>query len=334
MATDEAKRNAEALIPKFQLERVLNQDEGGRRINLYGHVETKPAILVLERAPFPDAPEYLSALPTNLRSLTNLGNNDIYSWFLGSGGPVAEENEKDEFADLKLSLICPCTEKHVKKHSKQGYRFVVETPQVYHDKVRPFMQASREAGHLNWVYNIIEGRKEVEDVIYRTPLGRDGDEGFLMLPNLHWDRKTIEALHLLGIVERRDLWTLRDLQKKHIPWLKHMRAKLVDATVGKYPQIEEDQLKLFFHYHPTYYHLHIHVVHVMLEATSTQSVGKAIGLDSVIEQLKRMEGDADTGMDALSLSYTVGEESDLWIEVFEPLKTSARKASLQQSPGR
>ncbi|KAI1853358.1 hypothetical protein JX266_002064 [Neoarthrinium moseri] len=329
MASDEAKRNAEALIPKFQFDRVLNQDGGGRRITLLGRVDAEPALLVLDRAPFPDAPEYLSVLPANLRSLTNLGNNDIYSWFLGSGGPILQDNDKDKYADFKIDLICPCTDKHIKKHSKQGHRFVTETPAIYRDQVRPFMQANREAGRLNWVYNIIEGRKEVEDVIYRTPLGRDGDEGFLMLPNLHWDRKTIEALHLLCIVERRDLWSLRDLKKKHIPWLRHMRAKAIDATVKSYPQIEEDQLKLFFHYQPTYYHLHIHVVHVALEATSTQSVGKAVGLDSVIEQLERMGGDEETGMDSVSLSYTVGEESELWTDIFEPLKTG-RKASLQQ----
>lgn len=207
---------------------------------------------------------------------------------------------------------------------------MTETPEIYRDKVQPFMRADREAGRLDWVYNIIEGRKEAEDVIYRTPLGRDGDAGFLMLPNLHWDRKTIEALHLLGIVERRDLWSMRDLKKKHIPWLQHMRRKLVDATVERYPQIDEDQLKLFFHYQPTYYHLHIHVVHVMLEATSTQSVGKAVPLDSVIEQLRTMEGDDETGMDTISIGYTVGEESDLWTEIYEPLKSSVHRASPQQ----
>ncbi|KAI1142936.1 scavenger mRNA decapping enzyme [Hypoxylon sp. FL0543] len=322
MATEESKRRAEALIPNFQFERVLNQDEAGRRITLYGQVDSQPALLIFERAPFPDAEEYLSVLAANLRSITNLGNNDIYSWFLASGGPILKENENDKFADFKVDLICPCTDKHIKKHSRQGYRFVTETPEIYREKVRPYMQLNREEGRLNWVFNIIEGRKEVEDVIYRTPLGRDGDEGFLMLPNLHWDRKTIEALHLLGIVERRDIWTLRDLKKKHIPWLRHMKAKLVDATVKTYPQIDTDQLKLFCHYHPTYYHFHIHVVHVMLEATSTQSIGKAIGLDAIIEQLDSMSGDGETGMDSISLSYTLGEASDLWTEIFEPLKNS------------
>ncbi|KAI1823618.1 scavenger mRNA decapping enzyme [Xylaria intraflava] len=326
--TEESKRRAEALIPKFQFERILDQDLAGRRIKLYGQVDSQPALLILERAAFPDATEYLSTLPANLRSITNLGNNDIYAWFLGSGGPILRDGEKDRFADFKIDLICPCTDKHIQKHSRQGFRFVTETPEIYRDKVRPFMRAAREEGRLNWVYNIIEGRKEVEDVIYRTPLGRDGDEGFLLLPNLHWDRETIEALHLLGIVERRDIWTLRDLKKKNLPWLRHMRAKLLDATVKTYPQIEADQLKLFCHYQPTYYHFHIHIVHVMLEANATQSLGKAVGMDSIIEQLENMKGGEETGMESVSLSYTVGEASDLWVDIFEPLKND--RASLSR----
>jgi len=227
-----------------------------------------------------------------------------------------------EFADLKINLIHPCTEKHVKKYSKQGVRCVTETPQIYRDHVRPYMQAQREAGRLNWAFNIIEGRKEVEDVIYRTPYDADklNEEGFLLLPDLNWDRKTVDALHLLGLVERRDIWSLRDLRKKHVPWLRHMRQKFIEATTEVYPGLEPDQLKLYVHYQPTYYHFHIHIVHVALEAGATQAVGKAVGLDSIIEQLVHMDGDGEVGMDAVSLSYTLGEASDLWTEVFEPLK--------------
>jgi len=174
------------------------------------------------------------------------------------------------------------------------------------------------------VWNIIEEKTEVEDVIYRTPKGRDGDEGFLLLPDLNWDRKTMEGLHLLGLVERRDIWSLRDLKKKHIHWLRDMRAKVVKATVETYPELEEDQLKLYVHYQPTYYHFHVHIVHVALEAGATQAVGKAIGLESIIEQLESMAGDQDAGMNSVTLHYTVGEASELWTEIFEPLKKNGR----------
>ena len=198
---------------------------------------------------------------------------------------------------------------------------VIETPSVYAQKVRPYMLAQREQGRLNWVWNIINGKTEVEDVIYRTPLGQQGEEGFLLLPDLNWDRTTMESLHLLGLVERRDIWSLRDLKKKHISWLRHMREKFIEATTSTYKGLEKDQLKLYVHYQPTYYHFHIHIVHVALEAGATQATGKAIGLENIIAQLESMAGDKESGMDGIELHYTVGEASELWGEIFEPLKS-------------
>ena len=183
---------------------------------------------------------------------------------------------------------------------------------------------------MNWVYNIIEGKKEVEDVIFRTVRGVDPERGFLLLPDLNWDRKSMESLHLLALVERRDIWSLRDLKKKHVLWLKDMRNKIIQATVGTYTTIEEDQLKLYVHYQPTYYHFHVHVVHVALEAGTTQSVGKAIGLESLISQLEMMPGGEEAGLDKISITYGLGESSDLWIEVFEPLKKKRGAISLSQ----
>lgn len=71
---------------------------------------------------------------------------------------------------------------------------------------------------------------------------------------------------------------------------------------------------------PTYYHFHIHVVHVGLEAGATQAVGKALSLDHVISQLDMMAGGDRTGMADVELSYTLGEQSELWTEIFLPLK--------------
>ncbi|KAK4081848.1 hypothetical protein Purlil1_11535 [Purpureocillium lilacinum] len=304
-------------------------DQAGRRTSMYGTIDGQPALLVLERAPFPASEAYLGRLPRSLARLRNLGANDVYSWSMArTGSPDHDGDNKsgsnngddDFFADLKINLIYPCTETHVKKYSKQGVRFVTETPDIYSKQIRPYMQAKREQGRLNWVFNIIEGRTEVDDVIYRTKLGEAGDEGFLLLPDLNWDRSTLDALHLLALVERRDIWSLRDLRKKHIPWLEHMRAKLVSATTSTYPTVEPDQLKLYVHYQPTYYHFHIHIVHVALEAGATQATGKAVGLDSIIETLKAMAGGDEAGMDGLSMTYTLGEASELWKDVFEPIK--------------
>lgn len=74
---------------------------------------------------------------------------------------------------------------------------------------------------------------------------------------------------------------------------------------------------------PTYYHFHIHIVHVALEAGATQATGKALGLENIISQLETMSGNSDAGMADVSLTYTVGEQSELWEKVYLPLKSSA-----------
>jgi m7GpppX diphosphatase len=71
---------------------------------------------------------------------------------------------------------------------------------------------------------------------------------------------------------------------------------------------------------PTYYHFHIHIVHVSLEAGSTQATGKALGLENIISQLETMSGGDDAGMHDASLTYHLGERSELWQKVFAPLK--------------
>ncbi len=301
---------------------------------LLGSIDNKPALLTAERAAFPSDIKTLEAFHKCLADVKNLGTNDIYHWYLASVG-----HGENSPPDLKLNLISPCTEKHIKKYSAQGVRTVTESPHIYKDHVRPYIAKQREEGRLDWVYNILEGRKEQEDIIFRDP-GQNGakDEAFLLAPDLNWDRKTTTSLHLLAIVERRDLWSLRDLRKCHIVWLKHMREKLIEATVEKYPEIEKDQLKLYMHCtthpssvlakvkltiridQPTFYHLHIHVVHVMLEPTSTQAIGKAFGLENLISQLDCMSGGSDAGMADVSLTYTLGESHDLWAEVFQPSK--------------
>lgn len=348
----EVAAHVESLIPKFKLTRLLNSDQAGRRISLLGTIDSQPALLIAERAAFDTTPAILEGFSTSLRNIKNLGANDIYAWFLANSNPSTDKDASSPPPpDFKINLIYPCTDKHVKKYTQQRLRIVTETPQIYNSYIRPYMRAQREKGALNWVYNIIEGRTEQEDVMYRE----SGSDGFLLLPDLNWDRKTMGSLHLLGIVERRDIWSVRDLTRDMVAWVRHMKEKMVEATVGLYPDIERDELKLYVHckfffspFHtfpcylypkdggkrdliilldqPTYYHFHIHIVHVSLEAGNTQATGKALGLENIISQLQTMAPSSSSssasppGMQDASLTYHLGERSDLWEKVYLPLK--------------
>lgn len=244
----EIAAKVEAYIPRFKLTRLLNQDQAGRRISLLGTIDSQPALLIAERAAFATDHAHLSSFPTSLTRIKNLGANDVYHWFLANSNPNSSTGsdhggQPDVPPDFKLNLLYPCSEKHIRKYSAQGLRIVTETPEIYVSYVLPWIRRQREKGTLNWVFNIIEGRTEQEDVIYRE----HGAEGFLLLPDLNWDRKTMSSLHLLGIVERRDIWSIRDLKKENVEWVKHMRNKFLDATIKLYPDIEKDQLRLYVH---------------------------------------------------------------------------------------
>ncbi|KAL4980842.1 HIT-like domain-containing protein, partial [Aspergillus desertorum] len=307
----------EALISKFVVTRLLKQDQNSRRIALLGSIDGQQGLLIAERAAF--ATESLAALKAFHSSITrvsNLGYNDIYRWYLASSGLDGDGHPS---YDLKLNVIWPCTEQHIKKYSDQVLRMVTETPEIYRNYIRPYMQEKRERGRLNWVFNILEGRTEQEDVMLRDD-GHGPEDAFLMLPDLNWDRKTLGSLHLLALVHRRDIWSLRDLKKKHVPWLKYLRKRVLEGTVKMYSGLEEDQLKLYVHYQPTYYHFHIHIVNVMLEAGATQATGKAFGLENLISQLETLSGDEEASMADVSLTYYLGEASELWTDIYAPLK--------------
>ena len=61
-------------------------------------------------------------------------------------------------------------------------------------------------------------------------------------------------------------------------------------------------------------------MHVNLDPTATQAMGKALSLDHVISQLDTMGGGDEAGMADVELTYTLGEASELWNQVYLPLK--------------
>ena len=323
--------SANSLITRFKFAKLLNQDQGGRRIILQGTISGEPALLLAERGAFDTDPTYLSAFGRLVAHVKNLGENDIYRWYLANSLP---DNSLDQPTppDLKINLIYPSTEKHIKKYSFQQSRYVIETPEIYAKYIRRYMSKCREEGRLNWVFNIIEGKSEQENVLYRSQEA-DKKDDYLLLPDLNWDRKTIGGLHLLALVERRDIWSIRDLKKKDVAWLRHLRSTLASTVSKLYEGVEDDMLKFYIHYQPTYYHFHIHIVHVNLDPTGTQAVGKALGLNDVISQLETVGGGEEAGMADVELTYTLGEASELWSEIFLPLKEGRRPAqpSAQES---
>lgn len=71
---------------------------------------------------------------------------------------------------------------------------------------------------------------------------------------------------------------------------------------------------------PSYYHFHIHAAAISHDGGGGQAAGKAILLQNVISQLDSMAGGEEVGFANVELTYIVGEESELWQNVFSKLK--------------
>lgn len=104
------------------------------------------------------------------------------------------------------------------------------------------------------MYNILEHKQEEDRIIFED---KDTDNGFILLPDLKWDGRTLETLYCLAIVHRRDLKSLRDLNEKHLTLLKNIRDAGCAAIEKKF-NLKKSQLRIYFHYQPSFYHLHVH----------------------------------------------------------------------------
>jgi m7GpppX diphosphatase len=63
----------------------------------------------------------------------------------------------------------------------------------------------------------------------------------------------------------------------------------------------------------------------MLEAGATQATGKAFGLENIISQLETISGD-EASMADVGLTYFLGEASELWTDIYAPLKQGKKPA--------
>jgi m7GpppX diphosphatase len=183
--------------------------------------------------------------------------NDIY-----------EKYEATSLIDGEL-IICSDSN-HLRRFDKKIIR------ESFEDYLRYLLK--RDIKKDQWIYNIIAGISEQESVLYR-------DELCLIIPTYMWDGKNIDKLHILCMPIDVSLRSIRSLNSSHISLLEHMKQKTIEIITNKY-NLDEHYLKMFFHYQPSAYHLHIHFVNIMNhESSQRSSIEYSHELNSVIFNL-------------------------------------------------
>lgn len=136
--------------------------------------------------------------------------------------------------------------------------------------------SNRDIEKDRWIYNIIDGLYEQESIIYR-------DNTFIIIPTYEWNTD-INKLHILSIPIDKKYRTLRDLRKKDIPLLKYMKKNTL-IKINELYKLTENDLKIFIHYTPSTYHLHIHYVNINYKECNS-SIEYSHELDNVIFNLQ------------------------------------------------
>ncbi|KEI37901.1 uncharacterized protein L969DRAFT_51567, partial [Mixia osmundae IAM 14324] len=265
------------------------------------NTEPVPAILLAEKTHFVE--DRLPKLSNSFSELKSLGDNDIYRWLLGWN-----DEQQDRPADVKLTLISPATETHIRKYSPQKLKVIVETPEMYRQVVLPYIQ-SFPPERIQWVYNILDHITESDTIVYEDA---SDEQGFVIVPDLKWDKTTISSLYLQCITRNRSLRSLRDLRPAHLPMLTQILSHGQRIAREKYG-VPHGEIRMFVHYQPSYYHFHVHIVHLSSQVAQGGTAQLHL-LEDVIDNL-RLHGDKEYYQNR-TLTYLLGEQHGLFADLY------------------
>ena len=260
----------------FQVVKVLRENADQKLMAVQGIFRGKTvgdestAVVVLEKSPF--AADQIADVLSAQSVLKKQFKNDIYGLY--------ECYIPSAMNRTKANIIWPATQKHIDKWTSSPCYMVEETPALYNTIILPFIESDQFSP--DWIRNNLEHKSEVDRIIYEDD---DPETGFIMYPDFKWDGKQVENLYCLAIVHKFGIKSIRDLNSKHLPLLRKLLNVAPNAIMNKYG-VSPSQLRIYLHYHPSYYHLHVHYSALDYNAPGI-NCGKAHLLSSVIHNIEK-----------------------------------------------
>jgi m7GpppX diphosphatase len=209
----------------------------------------------------------------NITILNNILLNEKYETYF----------VKTEF-DAEMMIIQNASKENIENFCPVKKNKIVETYNDYVNNISAYVQYN----DLTWIYNILDSKAETDRVLF-------SNTDFMLLPDIKWGitKKTlkekkeieieIENLYCLAIVKRRDLRSIRDLVGSDIALLENILEhsyKTIEQCYG----IEKSKLRAYFHYKPSFWHLHVHFNQISTDKYT--SVEGTYSVFSVIQNLK------------------------------------------------
>ncbi|XP_065220430.1 m7GpppX diphosphatase [Planococcus citri] len=285
-------------LSKFIVKRVLSDSSQRKTICVEGEFQDKDGkfILLLEKKAFTE--DNVKNLCIEKSILKKEFINDVYGSY--------ELFPSTELNGVKATVIYPASEHHIKKFERTRVHILEETEEIYNNITLPYILQHQLS--LEWVFNILEHKSEKDRIVYEDT---DPENGFILIPDLKWDGKQFETLYLLAICNKRGLKSLRDLNSSHIQLLNNILYSGSKAIEDKYG-LTRSRLRIFFHYPPSFYHLHVHFTYIDFEAPGI-NFERAHSLVSVLENI-RTKGDY---YQRTTLLFPIRESENLFVKYKE-----------------
>ncbi|XP_026764908.2 m7GpppX diphosphatase [Galleria mellonella] len=297
--TENGVSDVKIQLKDFIPEKILRNNTNTKTVCVQGKFISKSgvAIVILEKNVFKEEDLNDKGYFSPETVLETYFQNDIYGNYACF--------PKSSINGVKATIIYPASEKHIIKYSQQEVHIVLETPELYEKLTLPFIK--KEQFNLQWVYNILDGTSEQDRIVHDNKCEK---EGFVLLPDLKWDGLTKETLYLLAIVRQRGIKSLRDLNESHLPLLRRVQEEGKKKILEKY-NIRDSQLRIYLHYQPSFYHLHIHFTYLRHEAPGIYAE-KSHLLSTVIDNIEMM----GNYYQKASLPFTIREMDNIF-DVYE-----------------
>ena len=153
------------------------------------------------------------------------------------------------------------TYKDTSSHRNLKKKIITPYIESYEEYKKTVSIRDKQKAHLDkWIYDILDGKKEQEKIIYQN-------DYFLIIHTYVWTNSNNDDLHLLTIPYNKKLRTIRSLNTNYISLLDQMYKKTLEVIKDKY-KIDISDLNIEFHYTPSTYHLHLHFVNKKKEDIS------------------------------------------------------------------
>ncbi|KAI2798331.1 hypothetical protein BLOT_014991 [Blomia tropicalis] len=282
-------------LSDLQFVRFLNVSSKTKRVCVECLYHDEPAIIIMEKTQFDESfgENVASNFSSSLSSVKNLFRNDIYGTYFMQFVSKDSNDELNNLNQLFVSIIHPAKPNDIEKYLDHDRFLVQETGDHYRSVTKPFIDEQVSMpGHLQWVYNVLEHKAETDRIIHEENM--DNNLGFMLCKDMKWKCENDQHLtdtekvdiYCSAIVVRRDLHSLRDLTNEHLPLLEAIYERGRQVLADKY-SIDPQQFRVFIHYQPSFYHLHVHFTHIKAEHIGFQAERSHM-LSTVIANIRLM----------------------------------------------